>query len=230
MTAEPPEWRQQYDPAAQNLNGPSAQLYAALSEFQAELVSVPKSASNPFYKSSYAPLDAIQLAATPILTKHGLAVSQLPSHIDGAPALRTIVMHVSGQSIEATCPLSLVKNDPQSMGSAITYLRRYAYCAALGIVVDGDDDGNATRPKAAKATKAARPTQADVDQALDGATQKQIGMIQGLMRDAGVTERDDILANIAGIIGRDVKSSKEMTRNEASMVIEALSGRSTVTV
>ncbi len=118
------------------------ELAAALNEFQAELVTVGKGASNPFFKSKYADLSSIMLAAQPVLTKHGLSVMQLPDNLDGHPALTTIVMHASGQSIQATVPLILAKEDPQGVGSAITYARRYGYAAALQIVIDEDDDGN----------------------------------------------------------------------------------------
>lgn len=118
------------------------QLAAALSTFQKEVVTVEKTAANPFFNSKYATLEAIMLTALPVLTKHGLAVSQFITHIDGSSALRTILMHKSGQFIEDVMPLLLSKVDPQGQGSAITYARRYSYAAVLGIVIDEDDDGN----------------------------------------------------------------------------------------
>lgn len=124
-----------------------SELAKALNAFQSEVVTVGKSAANPFFKSKYAPLDDIMLAAQPVLTKHGLAVMQLPDNLNGAPALTTIVMHTSGQSQSATVPLILAKEDPQGVGSAITYMRRYGYAAALGIVIDEDDDGNRATPR-----------------------------------------------------------------------------------
>lgn len=126
------------------------ELAAALNAFQAEVVTVGKDKSNPFFKSKYADLASIMLQSQPVLTKHGLSVVQLPSNLDGRPALTTIVMHKSGQSVQATIPLILAKDDPQGVGSAITYMRRYGYAAALQIVIDEDDDGN-------KATYQAKP-------------------------------------------------------------------------
>jgi hypothetical protein len=121
------------------------ELAKALNAFQAELVTVGKTAENPFFKSKYADLASIMLKTQPVLTKHGMAVVQMPSEMDGKPALTTMLLHVSGQSIQYTTPLILAKNDPQGLGSAITYMRRYAYAAALQIVIDADDDGNATQ-------------------------------------------------------------------------------------
>lgn len=114
------------------------QLAAALVKIQAEVGKIPKDATNPFFKSKYADLPAVVDKAGPIVTKHGVAVMQLP----GADELTTIVMHESGQWIGERMTLHLVKDDPQAQGSAITYARRYAYMAALGLVADEDDDGN----------------------------------------------------------------------------------------
>lgn len=124
------------------MNNDIKELATALNAFQAELVTVGKTAANPFFKSKYADLATIMLASQPVLTKHGLAVVQLPDNLEGRPALTTILMHSSGQSVQATVPLILTKEDPQGVGSAITYARRYGYAAALQIVIDEDDDGN----------------------------------------------------------------------------------------
>lgn len=116
------------------------ELAKALSDFQGEMGSVGFDANNPFFKSKYATLAAIVASAKTFLSKHGLCVSQLAT-LDGG--VTTILMHDSGQFIADTLKLTPVKNDPQGMGSAITYARRYAYASILGIVADEDDDGNA---------------------------------------------------------------------------------------
>lgn len=117
-------------------------LAPALVALQADLTPVAKSASNPFFKSSYAPLPEVMEAVQPLLAKHKLAVTQFLSNIDGISAMRTILLHESGQYIEDVQPLLLVKNDPQSQGSATTYARRYGLMSVLGVVADEDDDGN----------------------------------------------------------------------------------------
>jgi hypothetical protein len=90
------------------------------------------------------------------LAKHGLAVTQGISFQQGFSdaaavlhdTLTTSLIHKSGQWIESEMPLHLPKQDPQGQGSAVTYARRYAYMAILGLVADDDDDGNAaSRPK-----------------------------------------------------------------------------------
>lgn len=138
------------------------QLALALSKAQAEFGTVAKSAENPFFKSKYAALPDVVRAATPILVKYGLSVMQFPgshwdpgSHVD---TLTTIVMHESGQHIGDTMLLKLPKNDAQGQGSAMTYARRYSYMAALGLVADEDDDGNAaSRPSSAAPKPQERP-------------------------------------------------------------------------
>jgi len=123
------------------------ELAAALVAAQGEFESVAKSSTNPFFKSKYAGLPEVVKAASPILVKHGLAVSQFISSgypTDGNVPLDTLVtylVHKSGQFMSDTMLLKLTKDDAQGQGSAITYARRYAYMAVLGLVADVDDDG-----------------------------------------------------------------------------------------
>ena len=120
-----------------------AALAAALAAAQGEFKAVPKKAENPFFKSKYADLPSVVLAASEILAKHGLSVSQMPDFDGEHDLLTTTVMHSSGEWVEASARLHLAKDDPQGQGSAITYARRYAFSGALGIVTDEDDDGEA---------------------------------------------------------------------------------------
>ena len=136
------------------------QLAAALVAAQAEFSAVPKTAENPFFHSKYADLASVVKAAQPILAKHGLAVSQHPTVVDGEPSLTTYLLHSSGQSLQSTMRLCAAKSDPQGQGAAITYARRFAYQAVLGLVADDDDDGN----KATQAKQAA-PKQTPADTA-----------------------------------------------------------------
>ena len=138
------------------------QLAAALVGAQAEFAAIPKTAENPFFHSKYADLATVVSHTQPILAKHGLAVAQFPTTLDGDPALTTWLLHSSGQSLKDTMRLCAAKNDPQGQGAAITYARRFAYMAVLGLVADADDDGNtATRAKQAE-PKAKVKTPADI--------------------------------------------------------------------
>lgn len=120
-------------------------LVKALRAFQAEIVTVERTVTNPFFKSKYADLASIMKESQPILTNHQLAISQFLDSLDGKPALTTMLMHESGQFIVATIPLIMDKQDPQGLGRAITYTRRYGYAAVLQIVIDEDNDGNSPK-------------------------------------------------------------------------------------
>jgi hypothetical protein len=103
----------------------------------------PKDGNNPHFKSKYATLQSIAETAKPILKKHGLAICQtFETACDGVSIITSLV-HESGEYITGSLFLKPTKNDPQGYGSAITYGRRYAMAAILGIVADEDDDANA---------------------------------------------------------------------------------------
>jgi hypothetical protein len=107
-----------------------------------ELSNVAKTASNPYFKSKYAPLDAIVDATRPVLAKHGLAIQQQPLFMEGTAGVETIIIHKSGFETSSTLLLPLKDQSPQGVGSAITYARRYALAAVLGLATEEDDDGN----------------------------------------------------------------------------------------
>jgi hypothetical protein len=128
-------------------SGTCSKLAVALVAAQAEMKNPPKDSVNPHFKSRYADLATVRDTVMPTLVKFKLAVLQLPSELDGHPALTTILMHESGEWVETTIGLRPVKNDPQAIGSALTYARRYALQALAGVAAEDDDDGNAaTQP------------------------------------------------------------------------------------
>lgn len=114
-------------------------LAAAMVQFQLSVEKVRKTAKNPFFKSSYATLAQILDVIKTPLAENKLSFCQFPS---GDNQLTTILMHDSGEYLMATCDMKPVKDDPQALGSAITYMRRYALGAILGLNIDNDDDGN----------------------------------------------------------------------------------------
>lgn len=121
------------------------QLAVALCQLQSELEDVERNSENPFFKSGYADLSAVWKAVRPLLCKNGLSITQVGNHADDG--LETILMHKSGQWISGTVPFLLKERTMQSLGSAISYARRYGLSAILG-VSQKDDDGNApTQPE-----------------------------------------------------------------------------------
>jgi hypothetical protein len=120
------------------------ELFEAISAAQGEFTTVEKNAANPHFKSKFAPLDSIIEMIRPILPKHGLSVTQ---HCDipesGAGIIvETVIAHKSGQYISSRLFMPVAKQDPQGYGSSLTYGKRYALSAVLGIVSDEDVDGN----------------------------------------------------------------------------------------
>ena len=119
------------------------ELATALSKFQGAIKSVKKNEENPFFKSNYADLAGLWDAIRKPLSDNGLSVIQVPDGLacnDGRMALTTLLTHTSGQYISGTCLINLTKTDPQSIGSALTYYRRYALSAILGLSTDDEDD------------------------------------------------------------------------------------------
>lgn len=130
------------------------ELSIAMADFQSKVATVKKDANNPFFKSKYAPLESIIEAIKEPLAKAGLSYVQMPT---GTNLLVTILMHKSGEFIESTVTLHPKSNTPQDHGSALTYMRRYALSAMLGIATEEDDDGNAASGKNVNANAPVKP-------------------------------------------------------------------------
>lgn len=115
-------------------------IATALVKFQTLVSKIKKGSNNPFFKSKYADLSDILDAIQQPLIESGLTVNQFPT---GKNELTTMLIHAdSGEYMMTTYEMSPVKNDPQSVGSCITYQRRYAIGAVLSLNIDDDDDGN----------------------------------------------------------------------------------------
>ncbi len=119
------------------------ELATALAKAQGEFAIAGKNRTNPFFKSEYADLMAVVMAARPSLAKNGLSVVQdIITYTTGESVLHTILFHSSGQWIESRMRIVPPKNDIQSIASYVTYLKRMTYASLVGVVVgDEDDDG-----------------------------------------------------------------------------------------
>lgn len=111
----------------------------ALVKAQSEMGTAIKDSNNPFFKSSYADLQSVWEAIREPLANNGLSVTQLLNYVDGKPTLQTLLLHSSGQFIGSEVTIPLTKSDPQSLGSAITYMRRYSLAAIVGLYQVDDD-------------------------------------------------------------------------------------------
>lgn len=121
---------------SENIN----ELAKALALAQSEMGVAKKDSENPFFKSSYANLESIVLACRAALTKNNLAVSQTTKYENGVLLLVTTLLHASGQYIFGEYPIISQKQDPQAVGSAISYAKRYALAALVGVVSSDEDD------------------------------------------------------------------------------------------
>ena len=126
-------------------------IYAALAAAQMEMGPALKQSANPAFKSRYADLANVMDACLPALNRNGIAVIQPYVEIDGQRAVKTVLAHESGDTLETIVPLIVGKNDMQGLGSAMTYARRYGLMGMAGIAPE-DDDGNAASKSAPSGT------------------------------------------------------------------------------
>ena len=125
-------------------------LAEALLRIQSNMNPALKDGTNPFTNSTYATLNSVMATCRDLLFAEGILLTQLmvPAPVElgtGHIGLETKFIHVeSGQWLSSLAVIPLPKNDPQGMGSAITYARRYALTAMLGMVTE-DDDGESAK-------------------------------------------------------------------------------------
>lgn len=202
------------------------------------------------YSYMYADLAGVSDLILPLLGKNGLAFTARPTRAEGGGLILAYqLMHESGETLEGEFPL---KGDgtPQAIGSAITYARRYCLCAITGVAPeDDDDDATAAQEQATKKGTAQRatPRQAKPPQAQqerpkgataqrkqpqppplptdgdpDQITGPQLARLAIMFNNVGWTERDDKLRAASTIVGRQLGSSKELTKTEASGLMNML--------
>lgn len=116
------------------------ELFAALSKAQGQMTGAVKDSQNPFFKSKYADLHQVWEAVRKPLSDNNLSVIQSTNQRGTTLFVVTTIGHSSGQWMKSFTPVKMMKDDPQAMGSAITYARRYALAAIAG-VAQMDDDG-----------------------------------------------------------------------------------------
>lgn len=119
-----------------------SKLAVALHKAHGSIKAVKKEASNPFFKSKYATLDAVVEAVKAPLLEQDIVVIQGLQDAEGGVAIETMLLHTSGEWISSTLRLPAAKEDAQGYGSACTYGRRYGLMAICGLPAE-DDDGNA---------------------------------------------------------------------------------------
>ena len=130
----------------QTMSPEIGELVEALAQAQGEIVGAAKGSENPFFKSRYADLAQVWEACREPLSKHGIAVIQIPQPHPDMVSLLTLVAHKSGQWIKGRLDMRPNKSDPQGIGSCLTYARRYALAAMIGVAqIDDDGEGAMNR-------------------------------------------------------------------------------------
>ncbi|MGX5475976.1 ERF family protein [Bacillus toyonensis] len=205
------------------------ELAKALVKFNSEVNKIAKDADNPFFKNNYATLDTIIDEIRPILSKHGLSIMQIPSGDGQNVTLKTLLLHESGEWLESDeLTMKPVKNDPQAVGSCITYARRYSLAAFLSLNTGEDDDGNGAtygkdkpKPKGNGGQAPSKPQGSSNGKA----SEKQMKMIHAKIAHISAiskTDKHTIEDTLKGNIGTDNLS--EISSQIASKAIEVLIG------
>lgn len=131
-------------------------IAAALIKAKTKFEAIHKNKLNPHFKSRYVSLDGILEVITEPLCEVGIVLIQPTIIRDGFTVLSTQLIHAeSGESIESELIIPN-QSDPQKLGSAMTYYRRFSICSLLAIAADDDDDGNTAVKNSTNTTTAFR--------------------------------------------------------------------------
>src|SRR5215472_12379380 len=165
------------------------ELASALSRAQSEIGSALKESDNPYFASKYADLSSVWQACKAGLTQNGLSVSQFAesayTEAGLVVSLVTMLLHSSGEWLAGELRIAPAKQDAQSIGSCLTYMRRYALAAIAGVVTEDDDGAAASGTvKAAGAHKKPEPQMPPVISALQELVLKLCALDPKLTPDA----------------------------------------------
>ena len=124
------------------------EIYKKLLKVQKEVGAISKDSKNPFFKSKYFDINSLIQHVEPILTKHGLLLIQ---PIKEGNQGSVIFDSETGENVDSWLELPKL-NDPQKLGSAVTYYRRYTLCSLLALQAE-DDDAKAASKESKKPVK-----------------------------------------------------------------------------
>lgn len=190
-------------------------LTQALVNFQAQMGTAPMNGYNPHFKNKFSTLEDLIDSSRDILTRFGLAVIQYPDSDGQSNFLVTKLKHVSGEE-ETSRALLVLKdvNDIQKLGSAISYMKRYAYAAICGIATsEADDDGHTatnTTPSSFRSEQNDTPPPGASLPKSDSISPKQFGLLKGKIKESGRPEREMEICRKYGIPSLDKLPWKKM--------------------
>ena len=204
----------------------------ALLKAQKAITFAVKDSTNPHFKNKYADLSSVIEAIKAPLNDAGILFIQTPSPSEsGTLSLTTRLIHESGEWIEDTATIPLPRHDPQGFGSAMTYCRRYALAAAVGVYQD-DDDGNAGSGAAKKSITATTGVRDALDERRRHQVEKLAAFIEAKfaagdeyggfeawdLRDKQLFDADASTA-VWSLLGSKVRSTIKSMAKEAEKVI-----------
>lgn len=219
------------------------ELAAALAKAQAKIQTAAKDAVNPHFESRYADLASVWSACREALTEQGLAIVQMPCGEGDRVGLTTTLLHASGQWMASTIYATPERKGPQAVGSVLTYLRRYALAAAVGVAPDDDDaEAASVRPSApgaandngrrvATTSRLAPRRSADPPPAPDGEpVPSPPGPSLGALRryhalrdELGISE-DEGRERVGKVVGRKIESITALSGAEMDRIIAKMEG------
>lgn len=204
------------------------ELAKALSTAQGMMDAARKDSKGNYGK--YTTISSILEVVKDALSKNGLAVVQAPMPCEsGSISLRTTLMHTSGQWIASQLNMKAENVSPQKIGSVITYARRYALAALLGVGQE-DDDAQAVQDEYEKRTRkeekqrVQQTRQQAAESNPDAPSAEMFRALMATLTERGCKEREEYLAELSAFFRREVKSSKELTRAEISEYLNACNG------
>lgn len=197
-----------------------AELAKALCKAQTEMEAVKRTRENPFFKSMYADLADVLAAIKKPLTDNGLSIIQAPETVDGRIGVTTTLLHASGEWVRATLSITPKDlNNPQIIGSIITYFRRYAVSGFSGMASEADDDGESgkgeVKPDEKKEEKRAEAKGGPISKG-------QKDYMNVLFKKAGYESDLDKIAYVIGVVDHEVKAVEQLSSKEGHLVIESL--------
>lgn len=142
------------------------EIAKALAKAQGEMKFAAKDSENPHFKSRYADLASVIEAIKVPLSSNGLTYSQPVVYINEQAYVETILIHESGQWLKSSMPLTIPKdskNAMQSLGSCISYLRRYLLSSLVGIAQDDDDGESAVSAQPKESPKPSKISKEQVE-------------------------------------------------------------------
>lgn len=184
-------------------------IYQKIAKVKQDCATLIKNKANDFFKSKYVTLDEIQTMIKPLELKHNIVVTH--KYNEDEMLTSYVVDLDSGETIESQFPI-LKSDNPQKMGSAITYARRYNYTMLFDLITDDDDDGNGASEKP-KNNKAPAKTEKQKPKHL---TEKQLNRFFAIQKQYGWSN-EDVQAILAK---KGIKSRNDMDKKTYDGFIE----------